>query len=398
MQTIVSCSPYELIPRSLYQQVRQREMAIVVVGHSDQITLSLLEALSKIQKPILYTDKSYSGDATFRRQIQQLTYGQMISTVEDCLAYIAQNPTLDYLIFDTSGLVSEKVQTLHGNFFIVEDTANGLFWTEQRALHHPIFSIAYSKVKQDVENPAVAQSLFSAIMANTHLTGLSIRNEPILLAGFGSIGSRLAMLLQTVTNRLTVYDNQVQKLLQSSAFGFQAVAQLDETIHQYKWIISTAGDPCTIGTHHLEHLRDGCCLVNCSTRQWEFDATFFAKYQATTTLGEYDLETIAVGNRHIHRLNQGYPVNFWRSGGTQDQLALDTTFAFWLESGLRILLDRQQPQPAIYEVDSFYPELHRKYHQLYADRLNERASIPALSHANHYNGKGNVKIEGTVLA
>ena len=188
MHSTIPYNPYSLISPSLYQQAKKRNVAIMVVGHSDHITLSFLKELSAIDAPILYTDKTYSGNTAVRDQIKPLLYRNTICHVEDCLLFIDQYPELEYLIFDMSGMLSEKVQHKKGTFYIIEDTANGLLWAQNTQLTHPLFSITHSQVKQDIENPAVAQSLFSSIICYARMRGVPICNEAILQIGFGSIG------------------------------------------------------------------------------------------------------------------------------------------------------------------------------------------------------------------
>jgi phosphoglycerate dehydrogenase-like enzyme len=63
-------------------------------------------------------------------------------------------------------------------------------------------SVAYGKIKKDVENPAVARSIFFSLISYLRKEKATLYDKNVLMTGYGSIGSVLADLLKSISKKL----------------------------------------------------------------------------------------------------------------------------------------------------------------------------------------------------
>lgn len=373
LEKIYACyckyDPFQIV-HSEYSDTGSVFDRAVVVNHSDEKTYEFLSQISHYAKEILYTEKEYSGNNISREKIIELVGRENMLSAEEAVQILETGNGND-VVFDMSGLVSEKIyKNPRWRGFSIEDTANGLNWLKNKGKKtKPIFSIAYSKLKKSVENPHVAESIFSSIINYCRTNNKKIYGSKLLIVGYGSIGQILTEMISSVTEMVTVYDTDYAQLLRAKANRFNVIDSL-ENISSFDIIISSTGTPSALGPKELPMLKNGAILINCSTRKWEFDREFIEK-QKRAVVG--DTEIIYFDKKQIELFNLGFPINFWGSNGTYSPAIL-TTFACMLESAIYIAKHSDvflNMPPRVYEISEILPKIEDKYLKHYFLKISE---------------------------
>lgn len=355
--------PFQIV-RAEHNNVGQIFDKAFVVNHSDEKTDYFLREVNRYAKKTFYVEKEYSGNKISKEKITNFVGKQNVVNVKNALKILETSDAND-VVFDMSGLISEKIyQNLNWRGFSIEDTANGLNWLKGgKKISKPIFSIAYSRLKKSVENPKVAESIFSSLLNYCYKNDRNIYGINILMIGYGSIGSILVEMLSLITENVVVYDIDYSQILRAKANRFKVIDSL-ENISCFDMVISSTGTPAALGEKELRVLKNGAMLINCSTKQWEFDRDFINR-QERRIVG--DTEFITIEDRQIELFNSGFPINFWNSGGTHSSAIL-STFACILESAVHIEKRRDiflKAHPRVYEVSEILPKIEDKYLKYY---------------------------------
>lgn len=353
--------PFQIVEAE-FKQFGKLFKRAVVVNHSDGKTEKFLNEIKKYTEDLFYVEKSYSGNEMSRTNISSLLGNDKVVTPEQAKELLLTGDSSKDVVFDISGVVSSLVSIeKEWKGFVVEDTANGLTWIKSKlgVPQQPIFSVAYSRLKKSVENPHVAEGIFSSVIAYCHANDFKIHSSNILLVGYGSIGSILAEMLASLSSSISIFDKDYSRLLDARARRFNALDTLENIAH-FDVIISSTGTPDSMKEKELVQMKDGVILVNCSTKQWEFDRSVIEKYPSTVIK---ETEIVNINNKKIFILNKGFPINFWNERGTYTPPIL-STFACMLEMALHIQKSKEyfmKLPERIYEISEILPKVEEKY-------------------------------------
>lgn len=131
----------------------------------------------------------------------------------------------------------------------------------------PVWNMARSQVKTKLGYLEIADSCMRRLRAL--IPTVKFIGRPILLLGYGSLGSRLAALLRAQGSKVCIVDRDVIALITASEAGFCAhrtvKAALDCSLPFA--VLSATGEP-TLTAEDLQHLPDGTYLAPFATRDF----------------------------------------------------------------------------------------------------------------------------------
>ena len=195
---------------------------------------------------------------------------------------------------------------------VVEQTTSGI-WALRTFIDEvelPIFSVAESELKSTVEAQGVAMAALTSLrrlLPNEEFDG---RNAVVV--GFGTIGQALAELLRRQNFSVCVTDEAAPKLVTARERGFHVEPSVPEAIDHERpsYIFSCAG-PNAVGAEAFARIREDCCLVSLTSRDYAFDKQALAQSYRERPCG--NLGTIYSDEKRgnsILLLANGFPVNF----------------------------------------------------------------------------------------
>jgi len=167
----------------------------------------------------------------------------------------------------------------------IEQTANGIWRDEDLIirkglkLQFPIISIPDCKLKQEIEPPFIGEAVIGNIQNLISEEGLFISGKKIGVIGYGNIGSRIAEEARNRKAIVSVSDISHVKLLTARRGGFETKS-LPKLVEESDIIIGATGR-CSIGREEVLLLKNGCILVNASSKRVEIDVGELEKLSRT---------------------------------------------------------------------------------------------------------------------
>lgn len=366
--TYFDYNPYTLIDRRKINTIRNKKPLFVIVNHTDSKTLNFINFLkNNLNADILFTNKNYSIDKSIEKKIIKLTNNKKISEVSEIINLLNSNfINRDVLVFDLSAIIYNEIHLVKNNqrVYIIEDTKNGIIYSKKQEATR--FSIANSLFKKEIENPAVARSIFSASLKYFRDKDIQIdQNTKILIVGIGSIGLNLLNLFSKISHNTYGYDKDYSKLLLANIFNLKTTNNL-ENISEFDFIFGVTGDKNAISKKYLDVLNNGTYLINCSSGKFEFDSDFFLNKKLKLN---GDIEEIEVREEEfIYRINEGYPINFYDKIGTE-KAVINTVFAYMFEFISEVFISGNDFEKKTYETDDVNFHLDEKYVEYYYRRF-----------------------------
>jgi|GEM_PF-1178857 len=360
--------PYVLIDKNKINELRSEKPVFVVVNHTDRKTLTFIKFLKdSFNTDILFLTKNYSVDKSAEKEIKKYVYNFSISTVSEVkhqLNTIFLSRKI--IVFDLSAIFYNEIDDIKNKerIFIIEDTKNGVIYSEPNKATR--FSIANSLLKRQIENPAVARTIFTAALKYFRTRNIQINQySKILVLGIGSIGINLLSLFSKISQNTYGYDKDYSRLLLASIFNLKTTNTLED-ISSFDYIFGVTGDKVALSEKHLNLLKENVYLINCSTYKFEFDTSFFNNKKIRL---EDNLEIIEIREgEFIYRVNEGYPINFYDNVGTEEPV-INTVFAYMIDFISSIFGSNKTFENKTYEVDNIDFSISKKYIEYYYRRF-----------------------------
>ncbi|MBB1244927.1 S-adenosyl-L-homocysteine hydrolase, partial [Streptomyces durbertensis] len=148
----------------------------------------------------------------------------------------------------------------------------------------PVLNLARSQVKTLLGYREIADSCLRRL--RTLLPDRKLIGRPVLLLGYGTLGSRLAAYLRALGCRVTVVDTSLPALIDAAETGFHTHCTAAEALDATRpmLVIGTTGETALTETDLL-HLADGTILAPFATRDFSVLTTDPETYDATEIPG-----------------------------------------------------------------------------------------------------------------
>ncbi len=353
--------------------LKAQETKLFIIQHLKKNTIYFIQLLRKAGfKDIFVIGKNYSLEHPVKKEIEKIAKVFTSSFEElESLKTVEQvvNENLNekdkFICLDLGGYFSkffqyknDKPYRIKNLLGIIEDTKNGLWFEKQdiKNFKFPLLSVASSFLKDYGEGYFVAKAIsrnLENILIESQMNQTAAFKK-ILILGYGKIGKRVGEFLQK-ENEVYIYDINPLKLFEAKIDGFYICEKL-QNLDKFDVIIGVTGD-VVLNKKDLLALRNGTILVNGSTRKKEFDLdSLKEEIEKIVDLGSYQKIFLKNGKR-IYLLNNGYPVNFYKTESVPDMI-IDLVFSeiYLLTS---ILLSKKI-SPGYYPIEKFFPEIEEK--------------------------------------
>lgn len=212
----------------------------------------------------------------------------------------------------------------------VEQTTKGIWATEEVGeLRIPYLNVAQCDEKAENEPPLVANAIWENVrrLLFDFDFDLDLRRRPVLIVGFGTIGSKLAELLTALKYDVSVYDQSDDRREAAETLGYTVSRDMTQLFAPDLIVIAVTGTT-SIGRSELREMRHNTVPVSASSDQLEIDFRALkamaeppipAEHYQT---GELCYERYRLFNqREIVLVAQGFPVNFWNRESLGPKLA-----------------------------------------------------------------------------
>ena len=218
--------------------------------------------------------KNYLESQNYERIHSLDSIDEVLREVQD----IWQKNEKPILIIEDGGYVVPRVHTRFktiGKKVIgaVEQTTKGekedRNIEKEKKLHFPVLSLASSRFKASYEPPHIAREVVHSIQG---LIRRDLSSRPVLLIGYGRIGSEIARELKPLMD-VTVTDEDEIALAGAASHGFPIVKSVEEAVKNKFLVIGATGaiEKRPIGRSELLAMGNETYLVSASSDQVEIE-------------------------------------------------------------------------------------------------------------------------------
>ena len=175
------------------------------------------------------------------------------------------------LAIDDGGLIARgygKADPLRAVDAALELTVSGLKRIANAGpLGIPVWNMARSQVKTQLGYLEIADSCMRRVRAL--IPTVKFIGRPVLLLGYGTLGSRLAALLRTQGSRVCIVDTDITTLITAAEAGFCAHRTVSAALDcSTPFAVFGATGELALTTEHLHRLREGTYLAPFATRDF----------------------------------------------------------------------------------------------------------------------------------
>jgi S-adenosylhomocysteine hydrolase len=179
------------------------------------------------------------------------------------------------LVIDDGGLLAQGYGRADAPRRIdaaVELTVSGLKRIASAELDIPVFNLARSEVKTNLGYPEIADSCLRRLRAL--LPAVKITGRPVVVLGYGTLGSRLAQALRAQGCQIHVVDPDPLALIAAAETGHRTYRTAAEALRAARpfLVVGTTGEDA-LDIDDLRLLPDGTFLAPFATRDFSIIAT-----------------------------------------------------------------------------------------------------------------------------
>lgn len=217
---------YEDKPKTPFCETLARgkhKSELILIHHLHEVALPFIKSLAesyRIRKIIgipyssvdfVVEELKESFDVVVPKKLSEISY-----IVKQLVSLTSSNIIIEEIGGYTTDIADFLDESKHV-LGIVEDTHHGHWlWQNTKLNRLPVLSVAYSSIKR-VEDAYVAKSIIDGLARYLHDNGFkSIKEQRILVIGFGNIGEQLCKYLNLRCQNLLVYDADPIRLLKAS--------------------------------------------------------------------------------------------------------------------------------------------------------------------------------------
>jgi len=230
------------------------------------------------------------------------------------------------LLVDDGGkaikMLNTKYERFAQYFTCVEQTSRGAHLLSTIDLHVPVINVARSEAKTLYESPLIADSMVQEFLESLKnwKEVFKLKNNNVLLLGYGYIGERVCKRLQKYGFNITIYDQANDKLIQAENDGFKTINDRVKEYPNVGLIIGCSGAP-SIPLDEFSQIKPGTLLVNMASTDLEFSAWNFRKVSSIVykTILPDDAEVmkdkVSLPWRSLYKITHEHTLFYLANGG-----------------------------------------------------------------------------------
>ncbi|MBX6382507.1 MAG: hypothetical protein IRZ07_05965 [Microbispora sp.] len=222
------------------------------------------------------------------------------------------------LVIDDGGLIAQGYGCADAPRRIdaaLELTVSGLKRIASAKVDVPVFNLARSELKTTLGYPEIADSCLRRLRAL--LPAVKVTGRPVLVIGYGTLGSRLARALAAQGCQVHVVDSDPLALIAAAETGHRTHRTVAEALREARpfLVVGTTGEDA-LGADDLGLLPDGAFLAPFATRDFSLLADPRHRVEEVPGVGRrYRLDS---GNR-VTLLGDGRSLNLFEADAIPNQ-------------------------------------------------------------------------------
>ncbi len=229
----------------------------------------------------------------------------------------------------------------------MEGTGSGIARFKRWQLPYPIVNWDEVDLKRGLHNRyMVGLTAWHTFFSRT---GLTLHGKRVAVLGFGPVGRGLAEAARAYGGRVEVIDPNPTRALEARFSGW-AVEDPATTLKLADVVATATGARKVLGQRELEHLKDGCFLVNVGHTSDEIDLDWLGQYseqEVMPFIHRFDLP-----NKALFVLARGSMVNL--TAGFGDSLnSFDVTLTIMARTLEYLLLEAPNLAPGLHRAPDF---------------------------------------------
>ncbi|WP_211591847.1 NAD-binding protein [Microbispora sp. H10836] len=259
----------------------------------------------------------------------------------------------------------------------LELTVSGLKRIASAEVGVPVLNMARSELKTNLGYPEIADSCLRRLRAL--LPGIKVTGRPVVVIGYGALGSRLAQALRAQGCQIYVVDSDPLALIAAAETGHRTYRTAAEALRTTRpfLIVGTTGE-AALCADDLRLLPDGAFLAPFATRDFSILANSQYRPEEIPGIGRrYRLDS----GSHVTLLGDGRSLNLFEADAIPNQ-GYDAYRAGTLIAAIALCEQADRLPPGVHTdlVDTIVREagLYDAYYDTYL--ATTQASRPAAAH------------------
>ncbi|MCB0165340.1 MAG: adenosylhomocysteinase [Anaerolineae bacterium] len=261
------------------------------------------------------------------------------------------NLTMDDGADLVSMLHTERTNQIPDIIGSTEETTTGIIrlraMAAEGALKFPVIAVNDADTKHLFDNRyGTGQSTLDGIIRATNIL---IAGKVFVVGGYGWCSRGIAMRARGLGANVIVTEVEPMKALEAVMDGFRVMPMM-EAAPQADFICSATGNKHVIDKHHLDVMKDGCCISNSGHFNVEINIPALEemavdKRHPRTFVDEYQL----ADGRNIRLLGEGRLVNLAAAEG-HPAAVMDMSFANQAMSAVYVFQNGKDLENKVYRV------------------------------------------------
>jgi adenosylhomocysteinase len=215
----------------------------------------------------------------------------------------------------------------------LEATTSGLHLLREHEVPFPVYDWNSIPLKDGLHNRFhVGDSVWPVF---SHITGLGLFGERVLVVGCGPVGKGIAERARDLGALVHVTDLDPVRLLEARHLGCETVS-LVEGLDRCRIIVTATGVEGVLREEHLRRARPGVALFNAGHSNREIDIDWL--YAQPHRRVRAHIEQFDVGDGHLFLLAKGSLLNLAAAGGLDGHGLFDLYIAVML-AGIAWMFD-----------------------------------------------------------
>lgn len=266
------------------------------------------------------------------------------------------------IVLDDGGYLIDAMNSLNTNgleIVSIEQTSAGINHLKKTAVDFPIFNVARSKAKLELETPFIVDSSLQRLWK--HVDPETINS--VLVLGCGSIGKEVA-------KKLNHYDINAYDPL------YHPEESLPSLLRKSDLIIGCSGTT-SLKSSNYNYLKEGAYLASFSSSDREFDAPYFRRLSPPSN---NCLLNFKFGATRL--IQGGFPINFWGSRNNIPFIKIQLTLSLLTSA----IYEAAGSDNLLHGIQAINPNIEEKLMAAYSMQHVKKATVEIfpISQINEY--------------
>ncbi len=247
---------------------------LILIHHLHEVALPFIKSMAQGYKIRKIIGIPYSSVDSVVKELKSFFDVIVPKELEEISGIVEQSVNLSnksVIIEEIGGYTTDIADFLDKSknvVGVVEDTQQGHWRWQNTSLNRlPVLSVAYSSTKR-IEDHFVAQSIIDGLARYLHQNNLKpLRNQNILVLGFGNIGEQLCRYLKPICKDLSVYDINPIRLLKANVDY-----NISRDFSNIDIVLGVTGKQ-SVTIDDADKLNSNMLLISGSSKRIEFEQT-----------------------------------------------------------------------------------------------------------------------------